>query len=724
MNRQQSRALRGWWLPILLGALFSFSTTAQTVLGVGRINPPASGVNLKRVRPGDWVAIDGSGLTAVRQVRFGLATATFTGNANRLVAVVPPGATIGPLSLSDSFGDFFSTSFNFQVSPRISAFQRSFPVPTSPADSIRGVPGNTVRIDGDNFVDPSDPGFTSVVYFPSSAGGYVMATSELVATATMQVKVPATAVSGPLVVVNPAGDATTAGAFYLQPIVQSMQPARAKIGDTVTLRGTSLLGATVVSFGGIPVVPSEVTPTNVTAVVPTLTQSVTLSVTTPGGTFLMPTALILLPRITGFTPVGGAAGSVVTLNGDGLSGTTGVWFGNLAATRLTNVSPTRVTAVVPSGAPVAPITLTTANGTNTTATPFFGVPSVTEIVPAQAKPGATITITGLNYSNVSRVRFAGGVDALFSVESPTTISATVPLGAVSGPIVVTNPGGESSGGRTFTVQSISPVVLGTVPSSGAPGTSVRIVGDNLSGTTGVRFNGVPVPNFTVLGETNILTVVPVGATSGRVLVLTPNGSVQSPANFLVGVDADLKVTGQVQPVDPFVGSEAEFSFAVQNLGPLNAGNVGLTVSVPGTTILETTTSQGVFDLFGTSVSFTFGSVPVNATVLVSVRVRVGSVSTIQGGGLVESDTLDPDALNNEVKLTVRPVRPELDVALLAGGSVELRWPQVGANWKLEQAEGVAGPWSNVTATPEGTPTGQRLVLPTLGGSRVFRLRLP
>jgi hypothetical protein len=263
-----------------------------------------------------------------------------------------------------------------------------------------------------------------------------------------------------------------------------------------------------------------------------------------------------------------------------------------------------------------------------------------------------------------------------------------------------------------------------VPSSGAPGTAVRIVGDNLSGTTGVRFNGVSVPNFTVLGETNILTVVPVGATSGRVLVLTPNGSVQSPANFLVGVDADLKVTGQVQPVDPFVGGEAEFSFAVQNLGPLNAGSAGLTVSLPGTTILETTTSQGVFDRFGTTVSFTFGSVPVNATVLVSVRVQVGGGSTIQGVALAESDTLDPDALNNEMKLTVRPVRPQLEVALLEGGGVELRWPEVGANWKLEQAEGVAGPWSHVTTTPEGTPTGQRLVLPSLGGSRVFRLRVP
>jgi hypothetical protein len=725
MNRQQTRAVRGWWLPIVLGALFSFSTNAQTVApnGVGRINPPASGVNFKRVRPGDWVAIDGSGLNAVRQVRFGLATATFTGNANRLVAVVPPGATIGPLSLSDSFGDFFSTSFNFQVSPRITSFQRSFPVPTSPVDALRGVPGNTVRIDGENFVDPSDPGFTSVVFFPSSSGGFVQATSELVATATMQVKVPATAVSGPLVVVNPAGDATTVGPFYLQPIVQSMEPARAKIGDTVTLRGTSLLGATSVSFGGIAVVPSQVTSTNVTVVVPTLTQSVTLSVTTPGGTFLTPTPLLLLPRITGFTPAGGPVGAVVTLNGDGLSGTTGVWFGGLAATRFTNVSATQITAVVPSGVPVAPITLTTANGTNTTGTPFFGLPSVTDIVPAQAKPGATITISGLNFSNVSRVRFGGGVEALFTVESPSSISATVPLGAVSGPILVTNPGGESSGGRTFTIQSISPLVLGMVPSSGAPGTAVRIVGDNLSGATGVRFNGVSVPNFTVQGETNILTVVPVGATSGRVLVLTSSGSVQSPANFLVGVDADLRVTGQVLPQEPFAGGETEVSFVVQNLGPLNAGGVGLTVSLPGTTVLEATTSQGVFDLFGTTVTFTVGALPVNGSALVSVRARVGG-SAIELVGVAESETTDPDPLNNTLRLSVRPVRPELDVALMANGSVELRWPLVGATWQLEQAEGVAGPWGLVSGTPEGTPTGQRMVLPAAGGSRVFRLRVP
>jgi hypothetical protein len=119
-----------------------------------------------------------------------------------------------------------------------------------------------------------------------------------------------------------------------------------------------------------------------------------------------------------------------------------------------------------------------------------------------------------------------------------------------------------------------------------------------------------------------------------------------------------------------------------------------------------------------------GSVPVNASVLVSVRVRLGGGSSIEVVGMAESETLDPDALNNEVRLTVRPVRPELDVVLLAGGSVELRWPEVGTTWKLEQAEGVAGPWSNVTATPESTPTGQRLVLPAIGGSRLFRLRVP
>jgi hypothetical protein len=85
---------------------------------------------------------------------------------------------------------------------------------------------------------------------------------------------------------------------------------------------------------------------------------------------------LLLPRITSFTPTGGAPGAVVTLNGDGLAGATGVWFGGVEAVRATNVSAARVDAVVPTGALAGPITLTTVNGTNVTSAPFIVAPTI------------------------------------------------------------------------------------------------------------------------------------------------------------------------------------------------------------------------------------------------------------------------------------------------------------------------------------------------------------
>lgn len=55
------------------------------------------------------------------------------------------------------------------------------------------------------------------------------------------------------------------------------------------------------------------------------------------------------PVITSVTPVGAAAGSTVTITGTGLSGTTSVTFGGVAASSVNVVSDTQVTAVAPSG---------------------------------------------------------------------------------------------------------------------------------------------------------------------------------------------------------------------------------------------------------------------------------------------------------------------------------------------------------------------------------------
>jgi len=78
---------------------------------------------------------------------------------------------------------------------------------------------------------------------------------------------------------------------------------------------------------------------------------------------------------------------------------------------------------------------------------------------------------------------------------------------------------------------LSPFVE-TVPVAGKVGKQVIILGNHLTGTTGVTFNGVQA-NFTVKSDTYIHATVPVGATTGTVSVVTPAGTLNSNPQFVV-----------------------------------------------------------------------------------------------------------------------------------------------------------------------------------------------
>jgi uncharacterized repeat protein (TIGR03803 family) len=72
----------------------------------------------------------------------------------------------------------------------------------------------------------------------------------------------------------------------------------------------------------------------------------------------------------------------------------------------------------------------------------------------------------------------------------------------------------------------------TLPVVGKVGTSVIILGNDLTGTTSVTFNGTPA-TFTVVTPTEIKTAVPTSATSGKVQVTTPHGTLTSNVVFRV-----------------------------------------------------------------------------------------------------------------------------------------------------------------------------------------------
>jgi uncharacterized repeat protein (TIGR03803 family) len=89
-----------------------------------------------------------------------------------------------------------------------------------------------------------------------------------------------------------------------------------------------------------------------------------------------------------------------------------------------------------------------------------------------------------------------------------------------------------TGGTVFSLGVGLSAFVKTLPASGAVGTPIIILGNNLTGATSVSFDGAPA-TFTVVSDFEIETTVPVGATSGSVQVTTPSGTLYSNVAFQV-----------------------------------------------------------------------------------------------------------------------------------------------------------------------------------------------
>jgi uncharacterized repeat protein (TIGR03803 family) len=72
-----------------------------------------------------------------------------------------------------------------------------------------------------------------------------------------------------------------------------------------------------------------------------------------------------------------------------------------------------------------------------------------------------------------------------------------------------------------------------VRTMGKIGQTAQFLGQGLTGSTGVTFNGVAASSFKVQSDTFMTAVVPSGATTGKVVVTTPSGALTSNVNFRI-----------------------------------------------------------------------------------------------------------------------------------------------------------------------------------------------
>ncbi|MBX7219808.1 MAG: hypothetical protein K1Y36_07670 [Blastocatellia bacterium] len=84
-----------------------------------------------------------------------------------------------------------------------------------------------------------------------------------------------------------------------------------------------------------------------------------------------------------------------------------------------------------------------------TVLPFGKGPVINSLSPISGPAGTAVTISGLNLTGVTQVTF-NGRPAAFTVNAATQITATVPIGAATGPVAVAGPNGAATG-PVFTV---------------------------------------------------------------------------------------------------------------------------------------------------------------------------------------------------------------------------------------------------------------------------------
>ena len=246
---------------------------------------------------------------------------------------------------------------------------------------------------------------------------------------------------------------------------------------------------------------------------------------------MMPAFGAALPAITGFTPISGAPGDSVTIDGANFSRVVEVRF-NTDVALFTHVSPSRVVATVPLGATTGPISVTTSLGTAVTSVPFRVAPWITSLTPTNAAPGSVVIIEGANFTGASAVRF-NGANAAFVVTAQNQIHATVPMGATSGLITVTTPVGTGASTNQFVVTGTEPIISDFSPTNGVAGALVVIEGRYFAGATSVKFNGVNAASFFVTAPTQISATVPTGATTGPITVSSLSGTGASARAFVV-----------------------------------------------------------------------------------------------------------------------------------------------------------------------------------------------
>jgi parallel beta-helix repeat protein len=136
-----------------------------------------------------------------------------------------------------------------------------------------------------------------------------------------------------------------------------------------------------------------------------------------------------------------------------------------------------------------------------TSAPPPAPPTITSFLPTSGPVGTLVTISGSGFTGATSVAF-NGTAAPFTVVSSSTITATVPAGATSGPVSVTGPNGAAQSSGSFSV---------TAATSGGSISRVASLGSVANGSSATNTLSLTVGRTVAVGDRIVLGIGARGA---------------------------------------------------------------------------------------------------------------------------------------------------------------------------------------------------------------------
>lgn len=224
--------------------------------------------------------------------------------------------------------------------------------------------------------------------------------------------------------------------------------------------------------------------------------------------------------------------------------------------------------------------------------------------------GSTVTITGTNLANATRVNFNSNLGTI-TINTPTQVTVISPPGNSVAEVTVTTAGGTSNPLNFYYIEFPILVSLSTVSGQTAGGNTITLNGYNLLTASSVAF-GANVATPTIISDSQISVVVPSGSGTVAVTVTTVGGTTAS-------LNYSYFDTPTITTIDPISG-------------PVSGGTA---VTITGTNLSSTiqVTVGGTAASFGVINSTTVSIITPTGTVGaadVVVTTTAGSATAVGG----------------------------------------------------------------------------------------------